>query len=395
MWKLGMKQFYKNRNYNGLLILQLTVILTVVVSLISVVQSRFDDYAAIKNSVLGKGWLVFMMSLENTDRTFVTTKDEVFQMFEGCESVAGMQVVHWGREDWNTISRLYDDAILENWTPKLKAGRWVAEELPEDQIPEVVVSDYYKDISVGDVIEMETVEGSICPVRVVGILEDNAKIIACEGTINEDYRDLYWNFNPQVEETDVILSSVRQFEQSDVTRRYSDIMLIRFADDITPEMMEKNETAYKNQEYVNDKYDLKDLRDNSQDYIYKQVKTLYPFLCSVALLLVVCAFSVSALSTKKSLRNYSIYYICGNTWRSCLVLNVIEYIMVGMISFVISMCLIAAAMAMGFGDSFSIRIGLWEVTGELLLLLIYMVCYIILPYLIIGKSTPVQILHEN
>lgn len=91
------------------------------------------------------------------------------------------------------------------------------------------------------------------------------------------------------------------------------------------------------------------------------------FIC-VLILTLVGALSTSALSAKRQLKNYAVYYICGLKWKQCATVN--------------------------FWSSV-IEFGICQFLGCLVIMAVYVLLSLIRPLNIIGNNTPNQVLKSN
>lgn len=131
---------------------------------------------------------------------------------------------------------------------------------------------------------------------------------------------------------------------------------------------------------------------NSMAYLYTQVYNLLPIIIVLMLLTIVSSISSSALSTKKRLKDYSIYYICGLRWRQCVFINMIESATLAVISIIISCALLALSQFTALSDYVKIIWNPISIASLLCIVILYILMSMLMPILIIGKNTPKQIL---
>jgi len=137
------------------------------------------------------------------------------------------------------------------------------------------------------------------------------------------------------------------------------------------------------------------MKKNSLDYIFQQIYILLPILICILILTLVSAISVSALSAKRQLKNYAVYYICGLKWKQCALINFYSSLISVLISFVLSIIsIIVIIITDSFGETV-IELGMWQILSCILIMTIYVLLSVLLPISIIGNNTPNQVLRSN
>lgn len=137
------------------------------------------------------------------------------------------------------------------------------------------------------------------------------------------------------------------------------------------------------------------MKANSFEYIFSQIYNLMPIFVCVFILTLVGAISTSALSAKRQLKNYAVYYICGLRWRQCALINFFSSLTCALISFVLSISAAFIAKVFGILGETVIELGIWQLLGCAIIILLYILLSMILPISIIGKNSPNQVLKAN
>ena len=140
---------------------------------------------------------------------------------------------------------------------------------------------------------------------------------------------------------------------------------------------------------------LDEMKSNSLEYIFSQIYTLFPIMICILIFTLVGTISVNALSAKKQLRNYAVYYICGLKWKQCAMINFISSLISVLTSFILSMIILLVMKHLNFLGNTVVKTGVWQFLVCLILIAVYLLFSIILPLNIIGKTTPSQILKTN
>ena len=108
----------------------------------------------------------------------------------------------------------------------------------------------------------------------------------------------------------------------------------------------------------------------------------------------ISSISISAIYTKRHLRTYAIFYICGARWRSC----ALRSLRSGLITCGASVLLTAAVLVIGkltFMKDTVIGFGLIPLAVCAGVLVLYLALSMIMPLLIIGRTEPREILKEE
>lgn len=407
LFKLGLKNLKHNLLMNILTILQMTVAFLILITMISTVVSRFRYYTPIKDFLDSKGYFYNIQYGINpeTGATLRTT-DEIHDLIEGEDMVAA-QYTPWltypnnhtngndASEDYSDRFISYDDKFAEIFAPELESGQWFNLNKPVGDTIQVVVSKNDYGLNVGDVISLYCFDSEI-KAEVIGILKDDTKIIDQSTRSSEkiDYRNFYNDFKLEREEAPVFLMLQRELIDKPVVMQLNGNVFVTYPDDASPETIEKGNQTMKqlHSAYTSS---TENMKKNSLEYIFSQIYNLMPIFICVLVLTLVGAVSTSALSAKRQLKSYAVYYICGLKWRQCAAVNFFSSLTCVMISFALSISAAFIAKVTGILGGTVIELGLWQLLGCAVIIVIYVLLSIILPLNIIGSSTPNQVLKSN
>ena len=141
--------------------------------------------------------------------------------------------------------------------------------------------------------------------------------------------------------------------------------------------------------------EAKEIRNNSIDVIKTNLIFLLPIVIGVLVFVIVTTVCMSAINAKKQLRSYGVYYVCGSRWRQCVLISVFS----AFITVIIAALLSAAALIIGDKTGLLketvISFGSWQLTACLAVILLYLITAIIMPFAIIGRTNPREILKNE
>ncbi|MCD7959514.1 MAG: hypothetical protein LUF89_08600 [Ruminococcus sp.] len=168
-------------------------------------------------------------------------------------------------------------------------------------------------------------------------------------------------------------------------------VIITYLDNVSTKQIEEDQK--KMLEYgVGTTVTLDELHENSIDYLLEEAKMFFPIIIILFILTSVSSISTSALITRKSLKNYALYYINGLEWRHCAIVNLLHSIFSLVLAVVLGFLALFLILYTRFADSVEIIWSGYIVLAFAVLILLEMLISMIIPLRIIGKNTPKQIL---
>lgn len=395
--KLGYKNIKRSPVMNILVMLQMSVVFVILISMVSTIVSRFKLYAPFSEEFNRRGYYYFIDSAVNPETNMVLrTTEELCSMIEneGKVFAAYTPIFLYNGEDINAVS--YDRDYIEKYTPELESGSWIDVDKTDSDILQVVVTHNKYDFKVGDIIMLEAVYGGQVKAEIVGVLKDNAKIINYSDALknNSDYRIMYESYNCQRENNALFIFYQNELKDKKVVTRLNGSVLVTYPDDVTEEIIEENDRVIK-QMMVIKSVPLSEMKSNSLKYIFLQLYDLMPIFVCVLILTLVGVLSTSALSAKRQLKNYAVYYICGLRWKQCAIVNFwSSFICVG-VSFALGLVTTFVIKTTEMFGQTVIEFGIWQFLGCLVITVMYVLLSLILPLNIIGSNTPNQVLKSN
>ena len=396
----------KNITMNIITTLQISAVFVITVIMVSAVCVRYRCYTPFRDYFEGNG-LFCIFSVEaytgNIDKVYDVIEDtnELMSYLHGPEKIVACHHLSAYAEVNDQICDIqglsYDDEIIDRYEPELEYGRWISTDKEADMI-EAVVSENDYGWNVGDIIQivMLNTETSVKrDVKIVGILKENTKIPGLfSARIGTDtYNLFYYPYSYEYEGKPLLLFSYSQLaglENAPLQGIYQS-NLIRYDDSVSAEEIEQDQRLMSTMGCVFST-DLKELDKNSKDYLHRHIYDLLPIIIVLLILVVVSSISSSALSTRKRLRDYAIYYVTGLQWRQCILINLLQSVIIIISAFILSIVCVAVLRYTNLSDMFYISWNKYILFSFAGITVFYIIISMIMPLIMIFNVTPKQIL---
>ena len=387
-------------------ILQLSVVIGIAVFLVSAIVSRYTYYMPFKDVLTSDGYMTYTSSMYYK---------ELEQMCPDCDiTYYSGGYVPIGRENIQLYN--YDDTLCNNYTPEMSQGVWLSDtdiSYEKDKIIPIVATEG-SGFTLGQEIPQkmtlfnpddytEVIGEFEYSYRVVGLIPDRGTVIGALGSgkdMPEDFNDFYSVYDYEFyEEKPYFFGRV-----SDQVAMYDDmggaeypegmVSYVQFitSDKLTKEQKQQMENAF-TERGISFK-PLSEVNKNSLEYIYEQMYTLFPIALCIFILTVISAVSINAIYTKRQLRNYAIFYICGARWRTCALKSLKD----SAITCAVASALCALILFIGkqsFLKETVISFGIWHAVICVAVIALYLLLSMIMPIAIIGSSQPKDVLKEE
>lgn len=402
LFKTAFRNLKKSPLMNLISFLQLVAVLLITGVMVSSLCIRYRLYTPFADLIQKSGYFATFSSGANrgngTGERFWYADSDEFAEEIGAESVLStyslMTYAQWG--DGVPAPRLlsYDDEIIKRYKPRLKEGVWLSAN--SDEI-EAVVSESSFGWKVGDVAEVPLVVGNAVEwelktfnVRIVGILDEGAEVYGMISNFDGDsgtYRQLYRSFYPEREEAPVML-----FSHSALSRRECTAF-------ITKAFITYNETTYDNaaaREQLSkaggSTVSLDKMYENSRAYLQEELLKLLPIVVVLMILVLVSGVSISALSTRRRLKDYAKYYVVGLRWGQCVLVNLFQSLITAVAAAVASVAALFIAQYTALADMIMIFWNGWVVLAMIGVMALYLLFSMIMPTIMLKSVTPKQLL---
>ena len=295
LFKLGLKNLRHNIFINLLIVIQMTIVFLITISMVSTVISRFQFYSPIKEYLNSKGYFYCIENAINPDtQQTLRSTEELYRLLDNAENITASY------NDWltyngdNSTFISYDDEFINMFTPELEAGKWFDLSKDQSNTVQVVVSENPYGFKVGDKITLDSF-GNDIEAEIIGILKKNTKIIGFSVSESKKYdcRNTFINYNYEIEEKPLFILSQRGLLDKNVTMQLNGTVFVTYPENISEEIIEANNNTMKKMMTLNIT-PLDEMKENSMDYIFSQIYTLFPILICIFILTLVSAVSISS-----------------------------------------------------------------------------------------------------
>ncbi|MBQ8515335.1 MAG: hypothetical protein IJ496_08045 [Ruminococcus sp.] len=393
---------------NLLTAIQLVASLFITAVMISSIMIRYEYYKPLKDVFQSNGIFCKFTMMANDTYTeemninHFIQNEEILQHLSGAEEVISCNsIMLYLTDDPDQLvnNYSYDDQLIERYQPELEEGRWLNTSAYADEL-EVVISENCYGYDLGDSIPLsffDFPDSTLAEGRVVGILKDGAKIpggfSASTGAYN--YNQFYCPYYCDIEEIPVLLFSSDYIANLDAAHNihqglYSSV-IITYPDGTDVSVIQEDQKKLR---ALGCSFSmlLKELEINNQNYLLEQFYQLFPIIAVLVILIIVSSVSSSALATKRRLKQYTIFYMLGLQWKHCVYINLLQSVLIAAVSLWLFIISIVAAQNTDIQGHITI-INCGEVwLGLIGITVLYLMISMIMPIIIIGKSTPKQIL---
>ena len=386
-------------------VLQLAAVLVMLIFVVSAISSRSVQFDNFKEYISRKGYMIKNMDMS-------VFPEELSEVANGAETIFNCYTnIYEDSFDKNLANSMehnmiiYSDEFVNAYAPPLNDGVWLDEtdDTFENSgyIPTVTAGG---DIHVGDIIE-STVIMSIdenglpdktisAKYKVIGVVKDNVPlaVYSIDSSFSASYKDIYSTFRSSYEDKMLLLTRT-----SDMYACYKSFGPLYGTQFIFCDGMTDEEYIALGDNLENMPLSfapLSQVYENSTDYVYQQLYTLLPIAVCIFILTIISTVSVSAIYTKRQLRNYAIFYICGARWRICALRSLKN----SAITCGIASILAAAVLIVGkltFFKETVISFGWWHLAVCAGVIVLYLSLSMIMPLMIIGSNEPKEVLKEE
>lgn len=402
IFKLGLKNLKRSIFMNILIILQMTVIFVIAISMTSTIVSRFQYYTPVKDLLNSNSYYYYIHYGINPETGSVwTNTNELKELVNGEKEMyatynAWLDYYKDGTlENLNTIS--YDNEFIQMYQPELESGTWFDMDYSSnnDLIP-IVISQNNLDIHTGDIIELTGSEtNEKVNAVIIGMLKDGTKILDYTIANNQkmNCKNMYKNYFFEIEEKPLLIMPQRCVEYRNIYTQVNGPLVVTYDEYASDKDINSNHSVIKSMMTLS-ALKTKEIKNNSIEYIFSQFYTLLPILIAVLIMTFVSAVSTSALTAKRQLKNYAVYYICGLKWRDCALINLTSSIVLVAISMGISIFGIEI-----FGNSILaesvIEFGIIQFTVCIFIAVMYVILSILMPFQIVKNNSSCKVLKSN
>lgn len=416
LFKAALLNLKKRAAMNILIILEMTAAIVVFSVMISSIMIRYAYYEPLKDIFESNGYLALLnLEYENKEKNNFVHGAELGEYIGNPQKVVSISDISVYKESSNggesflrSIGRAYSDEAIRLFPPKLKDGRWLNTSDRADVI-ETVISENPFGWQVGDKLQLcffGDHEGIFHTVEIVGEIEKGAKIFGLNAKLDKDhdFNLCYSIYDYEYEEVPLMLFSSEYLDDveipvdvdppAEITQRPLGVHLIVYDDDTSEDVLMEGQKMLGEMAEIGSAHTIsfEILEPNSRKYLYMQVYNLLPIIIAILILTFVSSISSTAISTRERLRDYSVFYITGLRWRQCIWINTIQSAFISVLSLVLAFAGMAMIGLTSLSGTVTIIWSPWIVLAAAGVIIMYISVSMIMPAIIIGRSTPKEIL---
>lgn len=413
IFKLSFKEILKNKGYNFFNLLQLTLVLILILLLVSSLMSTLKYYLPMKDILNSKG---FMVNISINDFSEPIINDQLYSFSDKIDKIysTGNEFYEIESSDDqsefgnNLIAITLDKVIINSHKPLMKSGKWLSDITISDNDNEIyaVVTKNSLGYKTGSIISSKAHDksGNEKPItiRIVGEIEDGEKLfyqsasaVAADVSLRTDFETIeaqYYPYNLSDEEEPSLVIIKNELDEKNYTTLTFGTSFITFDNDTTKEELSEAEAKLSKYGQV---YNLKTVNRKSLQEAKEQAFTIIPMIVSILIFLAISSICLSAINTKKQLRNYGILYICGSRWKQCALISVCSTIITSLFSVILTGAIVFIADYFELLRGTVITFGKWQLLACCAVLLFNFIISLIMPFTIIGRTSPREIVKSN
>lgn len=411
LWKYSLKNLRKGLTVHILSALQLTAVIVITVVMVSSVLIRYRYYSPFADILQSNGLLCYFTLPANYDPNHFQAPDkyiadeEIKRLISDIKDVVSVNYgPSWFIDDEGKTLDIscktfyYDDDIIIRFQPEMTEGCWLNTGERADCI-EGVITESVSGINVGDKIRMQffaqNQEDTVQEILIVGKIKDNQKIVGYnQGTYSEktDITHFYGTVSSDVyQEAVLLLSSAYLSENTSILQGIYGPALITFSENCP---QEKIDSARQMLTDFNCQLSniLSTVNENSLTYIFEQLRNLLPIIIALLIMIGCSSISSSALTARRELKIFAVFYITGLQWKHCSILSLIQALIISLFSFAVSLIIMSVLVFTDLGSNLYI-VFCWETCVCILATLdFYILMSVLMPLFMMSRTTPKQIL---
>jgi hypothetical protein len=418
-WKYVWKEIWMNPVMLILIFIQSLIVFAMLISMISVITSRYARFREVKDLLDGEGevanlvYLNYYDSSENSKLSTCVQDSKVAEQYMKNCQVSACYDWTFGLEgdEQDMVLTTYDEKLWKCHQPEMASGRWFEDSDSDTETMEIVIAQKGGNSGkyhVGDMIQAseELVDSSAAKTdkkkmefKVIGIIKEGASILGENGTDTEDYRSLFWNYSGTYENKMYVFglhSDMYHYKMTYALKWFTKMGGLTFFswnDGDNNTISDNQEYLMENGMYISVK-EFTDIRNNSVQYIFEQIKLLLPILLSLILLTIVSVVSNTAILLRQNRMIYAIYYMNGLTWKECTGIHVKNIFFTQGIILLITWIGVLLCKLSGRLEDTVISLGIWQAVGCMLVVCIYVLCGMTVAFRHMKHRTAKDILRE-
>ena len=368
MLKIACKRFFSSFHIHIFVILQMSIVFSICILMVSSVFTRFEYYLPLKDLMNCNASAVQFRDTYKIPGKINSFSQIVFRDVDPLSNLFPDKAHTWyvqyspqlvpveknNQQELKFIS--YTENTFSLYAPKMALGDWSAilsSDLTESGNIPAILYQKNMDYKIGDVLKVKRVStyenetenlDSTLNLEVCGFLDEKAMLFGGEtGKGLHNHTSFYKtaeDFFINSEDED-IQSALFVLPQELLDRLGVGTVVSQCNGIITYDDTLSQEQVVINTERIHSMTELPaeniaSIKDFSLLYIMQQVYTLLPLFVCIAILTLISSICTSAVITKKNIRSYAIFRLCGATSGKCVQICLLQSVFVSLVSLLVA-----------------------------------------------------------
>lgn len=420
--KYSLQEIKRNKGIIVFAVVQSIVVFSMIIAIVSICGRKYEKYSLVKDFIDSKGVVFHSDRFVSEENGELMTGGELEEKLvqAKCQSLYTTRInMEKDEESWSSGLQwiyAYDDSLLDCYTPELEQGRWLQKDTESDYIEAVIfqkderyqLGKTYPVYQIGEERLKKPIQ-----MKVIGLLKDQTEVISFmendnyagmgeESTGVEDYRIFFQKINKLAFDdgftnNDVIVYTSKKNLDA-ISNQFglfmSGLTIVEYDKEITDMGIQANEEVYNQYAEYYYKYDMERLRVESLDYILLHVKEMIPVVIAMILFMLLSTVSCQAILCKQNMKEYSIYYVNGLTWRECIHIKVCNVMCIQFISLLIAAGGMTLLKKTGAFANTNIYFGKYQMSLCFMVIVLVILCSVLISSNMLRKKSAKEILIE-
>lgn len=405
MFKFATGEYVKNIIYNVISVLLLAVTFIACTIFISNIESQrritefFRPYLDENSIIIGKLGRDFdVTELPGYEKSIMTR-----ELYCDCESLTDVRRF-----------LVYDEYSMENLKPRLIEGKHINPNNSEDDIMQVLVSENYTGVGVGDVIELifyaldETGMGTknvYVPAKVTGIIASGQKVMMGGGvniSKNMECKDIIGTYSLEQLEYEIVITTEKEIlKVGENVEGNNYRCIIKFDDNITPEQRQENYQTIINYEREHEMTgtevfpEMKVLLERQDEEMKNMMIKYIPISTAILILVTICIVCMISIKNANSMKYYATLYICGMPYTKAVITSGMEMLVNGILSIIVTLVFVEIQNTRSIVGEINCNMGVVQMVIILSICALIVVSTMIITGKILREKSPMNVLKDT
>lgn len=405
MIKIAFKMYKKALNLQMFTVIQLAAVLTICVFMVSGVYSRLELYLPLKDLLESKASATTFPDVYRVEmgdayllnfRSYEPFSDDFGDVSKNCYTRFLPGLTNRDIDNLEFIS--YCENTYSLYVPELVEGDWLdimRQPLTEEGAIPAVIGQIGYEYKVGDLIPVSAStydnQKFDTNIKVCGIIDRSTSIFGNGNMYGNEYNHTMFyqsvnsTFDIGKDDTCAITVFVSQdlIDSCNIGAHFDSCSgIIQYDDSVSDEAVTAK-TALLEQKYYANSDNISNVNTLSKRYVASQLVYLIPIGLCVGILTIVTGICTNAVCTKRNIRNYAIYSLCGSSTASSVMICVIQSIFTTLLASAIS---VVAASLVSKIIKLRLVVNIYTLLLCLVVIILNMVFSTAMPYRILKKS---------